>query len=246
MVAKKVKDGGVYFATAKTFGLTKIGCSNSITVRLENLRAFCPDDDIEVFVITHPDCRAFESQLHEVFRHLRRHGEWFALAESDISRIREKYGESLKDFGGVRKRGKSDYFRHSLAKIDLPVFAGDKWTIRRELALAHWGHVFETVVGDLSLQEDSGLARPEIAATVHAWIDRYGYGSLPKGYFAFVSDCQKQGLTFYQAMTQKFPGDCGLEAERIPSWGFVTVNELIYEAHSALQSLNRPNKGGLP
>jgi hypothetical protein len=237
MVAKKAKDGGVYFATAKTIGLTKIGCSNSITVRLESLRAFCPDDDIEVFVIADPDCRSLESTLHNVFKHLRQHGEWFALAGSDIARVKAKYGELVKELGGVRTRGTSEHFKRLAATHNLPVFAGDKWIIRREIALAHWGQVSESVVGDLSLHRDGEPTRPETVAAVHAWIDCYGYGNLPKGYFAFISDCQKQGLTFYQAMSQKFPDDYDSGTERIPDWGYVTVDELFYEARNAAGDL---------
>lgn len=77
--------GAVYIARSKK-GLFKIGATkvSSLKVRLEHVgqEAKAPVSLVRAFHVDHP--RAIERVLHDIFAHLRVHGEWFILEDADI------------------------------------------------------------------------------------------------------------------------------------------------------------------
>ena len=82
------RPGYIYFILADN-GLVKIGRTENITkrvmaircgspVRVRLLHCFEVDDDVSV-----------ERSLHRKFRKKRKHGEWFALSDEDIIKIKK-------------------------------------------------------------------------------------------------------------------------------------------------------------
>jgi hypothetical protein len=92
------RNRGVYFLTAKTVGLTKIGFSTDCPSRLEAIKLSCPDGDLSAFVIPQLVPAKLEGYLHHRFRRWRRHGEWFDLPDSFIRRVRRDYSDRLFDY----------------------------------------------------------------------------------------------------------------------------------------------------
>jgi len=218
--------GGVYFATASTLGLTKIGCSTQLASRVEQLRAFCPDHKVSVFSITHDEPRSFESYFHERFRHLRQHGEWFALSSGDLQKVREENAELVREIV-IRLRGTVEDYARNRAMSEMAV-PGDKWTLRRELAIAHWSAVSHCVAGEI---DSRNALPPEIKAVIRRWIDSNGYGQFPRSWHEFIEECAKSGNMLLQVMnrSKSMPAYQGDRYE-IPCWGYVTPEELVFDA----------------
>src|SRR3990167_3956071 len=74
-------DPGVYFLRSKATGLTKIGCSGDVFLRIENLRRANADLLEIVAIIKSEKIFAIEQLFHLTFAAYRRHGEWFALSD---------------------------------------------------------------------------------------------------------------------------------------------------------------------
>lgn len=66
----------VYFILAPHSGLVKIGVAANPLRRLRALRTLSPEA-LELIALTTMGGRPLELQLHERFRELRHHGEWF-------------------------------------------------------------------------------------------------------------------------------------------------------------------------
>jgi len=78
-----IEESKIYFLAAA--GLIKIGVTADVDKRVCSLRNSCP---VELeFLGAYPGTRTDERELHERFRHLRRHGEWFAEAPELIAFI---------------------------------------------------------------------------------------------------------------------------------------------------------------
>ena len=70
----------VYFAQRAADGLIKIGCSRSVNVRMQNIRA--------KLIGAVPGDRAIEVLFHKRFAHLRVRGEWFKPGDDLLHYIR--------------------------------------------------------------------------------------------------------------------------------------------------------------
>lgn len=79
--------GYVYLIQSKT-GECKIGSSVSVSARLRQLQ--CANPGLLSLLHAFPSANALQDELalHDAFAHKRIRNEWFALTESDISRIR--------------------------------------------------------------------------------------------------------------------------------------------------------------
>jgi hypothetical protein len=83
-VPKKVNPV-VYFIKAKTLNLIKIGTSRDAVARLSLLQVGSPDR-LEI-IKTIPGDQSRETALHEKFRHLHSHGEWFRATDELLAFI---------------------------------------------------------------------------------------------------------------------------------------------------------------
>jgi len=80
----------VYFIRAKTLGLIKIGIANRAADRLQSLQTMSPDALEILGVLQCSKIGIVEQQMHQRFKHLRLHGEWFQPGEDLLAFIAEK------------------------------------------------------------------------------------------------------------------------------------------------------------
>ena len=72
-------------------GLTKIGITSNIVLRLQAINAQSPVDVICTHICECEYAREVELEIHTEYAHKRHHGEWFSLSESDIEQIKNEY-----------------------------------------------------------------------------------------------------------------------------------------------------------
>lgn len=76
---------GAYLIRCTQSGLTKIGYSRSVSSRMKQLQA-CSGSRLELLGVVRGGAEV-EHHLHGLFAHLRRHGEWFHLDDTDVDLI---------------------------------------------------------------------------------------------------------------------------------------------------------------
>lgn len=79
----KKKKGHIYFLRADN-GLTKIGETKDLEVRLKAINDSLLNETELLFSIESEDVRKLEGEFHEQFKNKRVKGEWFDLSPSDI------------------------------------------------------------------------------------------------------------------------------------------------------------------
>lgn len=91
---KEVKKNGFVYLLEDSSGYIKIGCSQDIKKRIENIQSNNPTIKVLKLIETN-DITGLESKLHKAFANKRIKGEWFLLTEDDIKQI-EKIVETAK------------------------------------------------------------------------------------------------------------------------------------------------------
>jgi len=82
----------VYFIREEKGFLVKIGYTKNIKQRMHQIKVGCPS---EIILLGHVDGgEKEEKSIHEIFRHLRKHGEWFEYDYSMLYLI-ETFGTLL-------------------------------------------------------------------------------------------------------------------------------------------------------
>lgn len=80
----------IYLIQCEATKLVKIGISSNAEMRLRNLRMACPTR--LTLLADRPGRKVDEQALHERYSSARRHGEWFALSEDEISSLKKEWG----------------------------------------------------------------------------------------------------------------------------------------------------------
>ena len=88
----------VYVLENRISGLYKIGFSKDYKKRIKAIRSILynngVESDLDIVFLLDGNCR-LESELHKRFRDVRRRGEWFALAVSDIESIETEFRDYI-------------------------------------------------------------------------------------------------------------------------------------------------------
>ena len=87
---KKVIEGHIYLIKADN-GLVKIGKTTDLEMRLDHFTAKLPYEVKLLHSIHTNDHTKLERNLHELFEHKRKRGEWFDLNEKEIRYVINKY-----------------------------------------------------------------------------------------------------------------------------------------------------------
>jgi len=84
---KKKYPGFIYFAQGVSGGAIKIGYATNVTHRLRSLQTDYPERLIAILII--PGDTNNEKALHQEFRHIKLHGEWFEPTPELMDKIAE-------------------------------------------------------------------------------------------------------------------------------------------------------------
>ena len=85
---KRLKRKGHVYLLEDSGGYIKIGCSQDVKKRIENIQSNNPTIRVLRLIET-SDIAGLESELHKAFANKRIKGEWFLLTKDDIKQIEE-------------------------------------------------------------------------------------------------------------------------------------------------------------